>query len=198
MHPNVKSAILELKFGKFILITDDHDRENEADLCCLAELVTTEHVNFMINHARGLMTVPLSFEKAKEIGLPLMVQENVNTLKTAFTLTIDAKEGITSGISSRDRAYTVKLLTAENISIKNFETPGHVFPLIAHPELLAKRQGHTEAAIEMAKLSNAKPVMVICETLNDSGEPLRGKELVDFANKHQIRVISIDEIQKSL
>lgn len=198
MHPNIKMALEELKLGKFILITDDHDRENEADLCCLAELVTTEHVNFMINHARGLMCVPLSFEKALEIGLPLMVKENAETLKTAFTLTIDAKTGISSGISSRDRAYTVKLLTKENVTIKEFETPGHVFPLIAHPKLLEKRQGHTEAAVEMAILANAQPITVICETLNDSGEPLRGEELLKFAQNHQIRIVSISEILSSL
>lgn len=198
MHPNIKMALEDLKKGKFILITDDHDREDEADLCCLADLVTTAHVNFMINHARGLMCVPVSFEKAQEIGLPLMVAANTGTLKTAFTITIDAKTGISSGISSRDRAYTIKLLTKKAVTINEFETPGHVFPLIAHPELLKKRKGHTEAAVEMAILAGSRPITVICETLNQEGEPLRGSELVEFAKNHQIRVVSINEIISSL
>lgn len=190
----IQEKITHLKNGGFLLVTDDHDRENEADLLCVGEMITQEKINFMITHAKGLICVPISDSWAKEKNLNLMVKENENTLQTAFTVTLDAKEGITSGISSRDRAYTIKLLAQKESTESDFIRPGHIFPLIANSDGLRVRLGHTEASIELMNLCDVNPVAVICETLDEAGDALKGEKLKEFSQDHQIPILSIREI----
>lgn len=194
MFISLEQALENLKSGKMILLADEKDRENEADLICSADLLNVNHLNFMINYAKGLVCVPLSETLAQKIGLELMIKENQGTLKTAFTVSIDAKQGITSGISSRDRVATIKTLLQPNVTINDFEIPGHVFPLIAHKDGLNIRKGHTEAAVKLMELINHSPVAVICETLDENGEPLRGQSLMDFSLKHGIGILKISEL----
>jgi 3,4-dihydroxy 2-butanone 4-phosphate synthase/GTP cyclohydrolase II len=195
---SIQSILNDLKKGKFVLVCDEVDRENEADLVMAAEFVTNEKVNFMINHGRGLICVPMSQSTAERLELPLMIREHVGTLETAFTVSVDAKFGIGSGISSLDRATTIRLLSNKNSSPQDFHKPGHIFPLIAHVEGLKKRKGHTEAAVELMKLSGLQPVAVLCETLNEEGIPLKGEALIDFAERHYLKITSIVELMKSL
>lgn len=187
--------LTDLKSGKFVLVTDDSNRENEADLLMAAEFVTPEKISFLINHARGLITNPISKKIARSLGLGLMVPENESTQMTAFTVSIDAIEGTHSGISSKDRSITMKLLSNPNAEPTDFERPGHVFPLIAHEDGVLARAGHTEAAIDLLRMSNLVEVAVLCETLNSNGEALRGNELLDFSKLHQIKIISVEEIK---
>jgi 3,4-dihydroxy 2-butanone 4-phosphate synthase/GTP cyclohydrolase II len=188
-------AILEdLKNGHLVLVTDDHQRENEADLLLAAEFVTVDKINFFFNHARGLITTPISSTISKKLNLPLMVSENEGSLKTAFTVSIDAIAGTHSGISSADRALTIKKLSDPKALSSDFDRPGHVFPLIAHDEGVKRRPGHTEAAIDLMKLAGLNQVAVLCETLNENGEALRGQELQAFADLFKIKIISIKEI----
>lgn len=190
-------AIEDLKAGKFVLICDDIDRENEADLVMAASKVEATHVNFMINHAKGLICVPMTPERAKELKLDLMVTQNNGTLNTAFTVTVDAAKGIGSGISSKDRAHTIKCLALDECTAQDFERPGHIFPLIAHAGGLKARRGHTEASVELLKMADLTPVAVICETLDEEGNPLKGKTLLEFAQSHNIKIISIAQILES-
>lgn len=194
----IQDIIDDLKAGKFVLVTDSHDRENEADLLMAAEFVTKEHINFLINHARGLITNPISLEISKELNLPLMVKENIGTEFTAFTVSVDLIEGTHTGISSTDRAMTMRHFTKGQARAEHFERPGHVFPLIAHHLGVKGREGHTEAAIDLLKLSGLSLVAVLCETLNQEGDALVADELVAFSNAHKIKMISIDEIKNYL
>ena len=194
----INNILEEIKKGRCILICDQHDREDEADLFMAAEFIDTDKVNFFLNHARGLITHPITEVVAKKINLPLMVIENAGSLSTAFTVSIDASTGIASGISSMDRAVTIKKLSDPTSTSVDFVKPGHVFPLIAHPDGLNARMGHTEAAIELLNLAGLYPVGVLCETLNKNGEPLRKNELLEFANSHHLQMISIVEIKEYL
>jgi 3,4-dihydroxy 2-butanone 4-phosphate synthase/GTP cyclohydrolase II len=189
------AAILsDLKAGHLVLVTDSHEREDEADLLMAAEFVTTEKINFCLNHARGLITNPISSAIAKKLDLPLMVPANAGTLQTAFTVSIDAIEGTHTGISSKDRAHTIKKMSDLKSAPADFERPGHVFPLIAHDKGVLVREGHTEAAIELLNLAGLQPVALLCETLNESGEALKGEELIAFAKTFKIKIVSIEEI----
>lgn len=194
MNETLKKAVAALQAGKFVLVCDAKDREDEADLITAAQFVDSSHVNFMINHGRGLICVPLTKQKAKELNLDLMVKKNEGTMEVAFTVSVDAKVGTHTGISSKDRARTISLLSESNSRESDFVTPGHVFPLIAHPGGVLSRPGHTEAAVELVTLAGLNPIAVLCETLNAEGEPLKGKSLMDFAQTWNIPVISIEEI----
>ena len=194
----INKILDEIKKGHCVLICDDHDREDEADLFMAAEFIDVDKINFFLNQARGLITHPISEEVAQKIKLPLMVLENAGSLSTAFTVSIDASFGITSGISSKDRAYTIKKLSDPKSIPSDFIKPGHVFPLIAHSEGFNARLGHTEAAIELLKLADLYPVGVLCETLNQDGMPLRKQELMEFAKLHKLQMISIEEIKNYL
>lgn len=196
MEENLKLILDDLKAGHVVLVTDCHDREDEADLLMAAEFITKEKINFFLNHARGLITNPLTSDIAKKLGLPLMVQENAGTLQTAFTVSIDAVSGTHTGISSHDRAVTIKKMSDQKASAADFERPGHVFPLIAHEQGVLAREGHTEAAIDLMKMAGLYPVAVLCETLNENGEALKGEELLEFARIFKIKIVSIDEIKK--
>lgn len=195
MMEKLKGIIDDLKAGQLVLVTDRHDREDEADLLMAAEFITVEKMNFFLNYARGLITNPITSEIAKKLALPLMVPENAGTLQTAFTVSIDAVEGTHTGISSRDRMLTIKKLSSSLAVASDFERPGHVFPLIAHDEGVLVREGHTEAGVDLLKLAGLYPVAVLCETLNENGEALRGEELLEFSRKFKIKIISVEEIK---
>lgn len=187
----IEKALEDIKAGKFVLVCDDKERENEADLIMSAEFVDVSHVNFMINHGKGLICAPMSKARAQELELPLMVKEHEGTMETAFTLSVDAKEGTHTGISSHDRAITLKALSDKTKVASDFARPGHIFPLIAWEGGVLKRNGHTEAAVDLMELSGLSPVAVICETLDEEGNPLKGETLEKYAQKHGIKIISI-------
>lgn len=194
----IEAVLKDLKEGAFVLVSDDHDREDEADLLLAAEFITVEKVNFLLNHAKGLITTPISSAISKQLNLPLMIPENTGTKQTAFTISIDAIVGIHSGISSFDRCNTIKKLSAPEALASDFERPGHVFPLIANDKGVLVRSGHTEAAIDLMKLAGLNQVAVLCETLNNDGNTLKGEELTAFAELFKIKIISIDEIRNYL
>lgn len=194
MSHSIDQAILALKSGKFILVSDDHSREDEADLIMAAQFVTKEHVNFMINNGRGLICVPLSSETAKRLELPLMVHEHEGTYETAFTISVDVKKGTHTGISSYDRALTISALGSLEASPSDFVRPGHIFPLIAWDEGVLVRPGHTEASVDLMKIAGLNPVAVLCETLSSDGVPLKGQDLIDFSKLFHIPIISIVDL----
>lgn len=196
--PNIDAILADLKAGHLVLVTDDHAREDEADLLMAAEFVTVEKINFLFNHARGLITNPISSNIARNLKLPLMVPDNAGTMMTAFTVSVDAILGTHTGISSTDRTLTIKALSNPDARASDFERPGHVFPLIANDGGVLVRPGHTEAAIDLLKLAGLQLVAILCETLNSSGNALKGEELLEFAKTFKIKIVSINEIQQYL
>lgn len=193
MFDNVEDAIQELKSGKPIIVVDDENRENEGDLVAISEYLTGETINFMATHARGLICAPISSEIAQQFGLKLMT-ETGDKYKTAFTVSIDHASS-TTGISAFERADTIKALINET-SPTAFVQPGHVFPLIAKDNGVLERIGHTEACVDLAKLSGAKPAGAICEIMNDDGTMARRDDLYQFKRKHGLLMITIDELVK--
>lgn len=191
---SIENALLDLQAGKMIIVVDDEDRENEGDFVMAAEAVTPEAINFMASVGRGLICTPLSSELAQKFDLPLQVQTNTASLGTAFTITIDAKEKISTGISAQDRSHTIKLLTQATTKSTDFARPGHIFPLIAKDAGVLERPGHTEAAVDLAKLAGFSPVGVICEIMNSDGSMARFPELCEMADKHQVKMISIADL----
>ena len=191
----IEAVLNDLRAGHLVLVTDDHNREDEADLLLAAQFITLEKINFFLNHARGLITNPISSEISKKLDLPLMVPSNEGTMNTAFTVSLDAINGTHSGISSHDRAITIKKLSDAYSVPQDFSRPGHVFPLIAHDNGVLARPGHTEAAIDLMELAGLNQVAVLCETLNMEGNPLRGQELIDFAKTFKILIVSIKELK---
>lgn len=190
----IESALNDLRLGKMIIVVDDEDRENEGDFVMAADMITPEAVTFMATIGRGLICTPLSSELAKKFDLKRQVETNTASLGTAFTVTIDAKEKISTGISSSDRSYTIKLLTDKNTVADDFVRPGHIFPLIAKDGGVIERNGHTEAAVDLARMSGFSPVGVICEIMNPDGTMSRFAELCDLADKHDIKMISIADL----
>lgn len=174
-----------------VIVTDDEDRENEGDLLCAAERITPEIVNFMATHGRGLICAPLSPEIAQRLELREMVQRNKEAFSTNFTVSVDAASGISTGISAADRARTIQLLAEPKTQVGDLVQPGHIFPLIAKPGGVLRRAGHTEAAVDLARLSGLQPAGVICEIMNKKGEMARLPELITFAKKHKLRVCTI-------
>lgn len=191
---SVKKAIEQLKNKGFILVCDDETRENEADLIMAAQFVETEHVNFMINNGRGLICAPLSKEIATRLALPLMIGEHAGSLETAFTVSVDYKLGTSSGISSRDRALTIKALSNSETKASDYSRPGHIFPLIAWDEGVLVRPGHTEAAIDFMKLAGLTCAAVLCETLSSDGIALKGDLLAEFSKHWNIPIVSITDL----
>lgn len=189
----IKEAVEHLKKGQLIIVVDDDNREAEGDLIGLASLATSETVNFMTINARGLICVPLSKEKAERLKLAEMSDENTDIYSTAFTISVDHKETST-GISAHDRALTIKALAMETSVASDFNRPGHIFPLIANDGGVLKRRGHTEAAIDLAKLANAEEVTYICEILNEDGTMARRPELEQLAKKWQMPMITVEEL----
>lgn len=192
----IENAILDLKLGKMIIVVDDEDRENEGDFVMAADLITPEAVNFMATVGRGLICTPLTTELAKKFDLPLQVQTNTASLGTAFTVTIDAKDKISTGISASDRSHTIKLLTDEKTTANDFVKPGHIFPLIAKDGGVLERPGHTEASVDLCKAAGLNPVSVICEIMNPDGSMARFADLCELADKHNLKMISIADLVK--
>lgn len=196
MFCKVEEAVEEIKQGKLIIVVDDEDRENEGDFICSAEYVTPDIINFMVTHGRGMVCVALSGSRLDELGLPLMVDSNSALHGTQFTVTVDAIEGTTTGISAADRALTIKKLTDKNSRVDDFAKPGHIFPLRAFDEGVLRRAGHTEAAADLCKLAKLKPAGVLCEILKDNGEMARVPELLKLAEKHNLKVLTVQDLIK--
>lgn len=190
----IEDAIKAIKNGEIIIVVDSKDRENEGDLICSAEDITADKINFMIKEGRGLLCAPLSYDKAKKLKLPLMVENNEEFTRCNFTVTIDAKKGVTTGISASDRAITIKTLSNTNAKSGDFSKPGHVFPLISKAGGVLVRAGHTEAAIDLMNLAGKKPCAAICEIMRDDGEMARQEDLIAFAKKHKLTLISIADL----
>jgi 3,4-dihydroxy 2-butanone 4-phosphate synthase/GTP cyclohydrolase II len=187
----IEDVLRDLRAGKMIIVTDDEDRENEGDLIMAAEKITPEAINFILTHARGMICVPITEERANALGLDRMVRENRETHKTDFTVTVDAASGISTGISAVDRARTIKILADPKSRPGDLVQPGHVNPLRAKPGGVLRRAGHTEAGVDLARLAGLQPAAVICEVMNPDGTMARLSELFAFKKKHRLRIISI-------
>lgn len=196
MFCSVEEAIDEIKNGKVIIVVDDEDRENEGDFICAAEYVTPDIVNFMVTHGRGMLCVALNGKRLDELNLPLMVESNSALHGTQFTVTIDAIEGTTTGISAADRAHTIKKLIDPKSTANDFAKPGHIFPLRAFEEGVLRRAGHTEAAVDLCKLANLNPAGVLCEILKENGEMARVPELMEIANRFNLKIVTVQELIK--
>ena len=190
----IEEIIEDIKNAKIVIVADDPTRENEADLVAAAELITPESVAFMANFGRGLICTPITPEKADHLDLPQMARQNREALKTAFTVSIDAVHGITTGISAADRALTIKLITEENSSANDFVQPGHVFPLVANPAGVLRRAGHTEAAVDLAKLAGLQPAGVICEIMHADGTMAQVGDLGDYQKEHKLKACTIAQL----
>jgi len=192
---NLQKALDAYKNGDLIIVTDDADRENEGDLMLLAEKATPEKVAFMVRHTTGILCVALTQERARTLRLPLMVEENQDSKKTAFTVSVDYKVGLTTGVSATERSNTVRALADDTVTHSDFIRPGHIFPLIADIGGLEARGGHTEAGVALSQLVDAQPVCLLSEIVNDDGSMARGESLVAFATQHSIPMISVDELK---
>jgi 3,4-dihydroxy 2-butanone 4-phosphate synthase/GTP cyclohydrolase II len=191
---SVESAIAAIRAGEMVVVVDDDDRENEGDLIAVASKMTPEQMAFMIRHCCGIVCAPMSEGTARRLKLDPMVASNDAPLGTAFTVTIDYKEGLTTGISAKERCATVHALANDNVQANDFVRPGHVFPLIAKRGGVLMRSGHTEAAVDLARLAGQPPVGVICELVNDDGSVKRGSEVLGFARKHGFKIISVADL----
>lgn len=190
----VEEALEDLKIGKPVVVVDDEDRENEGDLVLPAQVATYEWLNFIINQARGLMCVPVSVEVAQRLQLDPMTARNTDHHGTAFTISVDAAEGTTTGISTGDRLKTVLDLADPTKKAEDFLRPGHMFPLIAKKGGVLERRGHTEAAVDLAKLCGFESVGVIMEILNQDGTMARRDDLFEFCEEHNLKIITVDEL----
>jgi 3,4-dihydroxy 2-butanone 4-phosphate synthase/GTP cyclohydrolase II len=191
---SIEEAIKDLKKGKMIVVVDDPSRENEGDLIAPASGITAEKVNFMAKHGRGLICVPMEEKIAEKLGLHLMAHAPQDPFKTAWSVSVDAKKGVTTGISAHDRAKTIKLLAYHRSTGKDFVKPGHVFPLRARDGGVLVRAGHTEACVDLMKLSGHPPVGVICEIMNEDGTMARMPDLTRFAKKHKLKICAIEDL----
>lgn len=200
MFCTVEEAIEEIQQKRILIIQDHDNREDEGDLFIPAKYATSEIINFMITYGKGLVCVPITQEKAQQFNLPLMIseQENQEYTKCNFTVSVDAKDGIGSGISAFDRARTIQILSNPASQADDLVRPGHVFPLIVKEGLLAERKGHTEAAIELSILANLDPSGVICEIIGNDGQMLRGEGLKQFALKHNLKILTIETLVKNI
>lgn len=191
----IEEAIEAIRNGKIIIVVDDEDRENEGDFLCAAEKTTPEMINFMATHGRGLICAPLTESRCKELDLKSMVTNNTDHLETAFTVSVDLKgNGVTTGISAADRSKTVLALIDGDTKAFDLARPGHIFPLIAKQGGVLRRTGHTEAAIDFARLAGFKPAGVICEIMNEDGSMARLPELVEVAKKFDLKLVSIEDL----
>jgi len=192
-HP-IEDALEDIRRGKMVIVVDDEDRENEGDLVMAAELARPEDINFMITHARGLLCVPITLEQARRLKLDLMVRESSDPHGTAFTVSVDAREGTTTGISAAERALTARVLANPDSKPEDLRRPGHVFPLAAKKGGVLKRAGHTEAAVDMARMAGLHPAGAICEIMNEDGSMARLPQLLEFAERHHLRIVSIEDL----
>ena len=192
----VEQAIKAVKEGRLIIITDDEDRENEGDLMVAAEKVTPDIINFMAKYGRGLICLPLTKKKLKELDLPLMVVDNTASFKTAFTISIDAKEGVTTGISAHDRSHTIQVAIQDGTKPTDLARPGHIFPLEANGGGVLERAGQTEASIDVARMAGLKHAAVICEIMNEDGTMARLPQLEKYSQTYDIPILTIADLIK--
>ena len=196
MFNTITEVIEDLKQAKMVIVVDDESRENEGDLTIIAETITPDTINFMLSHARGIICLTITEEHAKQIGLKHMVSENTSSFQTPFTITIDAKEGITTGVSTKDRATTILKAISDDCIPSDLDRPGHVFPLMAKKGGVLARAGHTEGAVDLARLAGMHPSAVICELMNEDGTMSKLPELLKFAEKHDLKICTIADIIK--
>jgi 3,4-dihydroxy 2-butanone 4-phosphate synthase / GTP cyclohydrolase II len=190
----IEEALIDIRKGKIVILVDDEDRENEGDLCLAAEKVTPQAINFMAKYGRGLICLSLTEEKVKELNLPLMVTDNTSSFKTAFTVSIEAKKGVTTGISAADRATTVLAAITDNAKPEDLARPGHIFPLQAKKGGVLVRTGQTEGSVDLARLAGLKPYGVICEVMNEDGTMARMPDLQIFAKNHNLKIVTIADL----
>ena len=194
LFADVPSVLEEMQAGRMIVVVDDEDRENEGDIILAAEKVTADAINFMATHARGLICLSLTEERADHLRLPAMVRRNTESMGTAFTESIDAREGIATGISTHDRAHTIRAAISPATSADDLLRPGHVFPLRARKGGVLARTGHTEASVDLAEMAGLTPAAVICEIMNHDGTMARLPDLARFCRIHGLKMITIAEI----
>ncbi len=190
----IEDAIEDIRQGKMVILVDDEDRENEGDLTLAAEMVTPEAINFMAKHGRGLICLTMTAERCDQLRLPLMVSSNTSSFGTAFTVSIEAKKGVTTGISAADRAHTILTAVADSCKPEDLARPGHIFPLRAKPGGVLVRAGQTEGSVDMARLACLKPAGVICEIMNDDGTMARMPQLKKFAREHGLKICTIADL----
>jgi 3,4-dihydroxy 2-butanone 4-phosphate synthase/GTP cyclohydrolase II len=191
---SVEQAIADIAAGRFVIVVDDEDRENEGDLTMAAEKVTPEAINFMARHGRGLICLPLTQERLEELGIPQMVRNNTSPQGTAFGVSIEARRNVSTGISAADRAHTVRVAIDPRTRPEDLTRPGHMFPLRAQSGGVLKRAGQTEAAVDLARMAGLYPAGVICEIMNEDGTMARVPDLVEFSDRHGIRMISVADL----
>ena len=191
---SIDSVTEDLRRGKMVIVVDDADRENEGDLIIAAQCISAETVNFMAKHGRGLICVPTTSERLQQLGIERMVQQNRETFKTDFQVSVDAARRITTGISAGDRAETIRVMAEPTAVPEDLVQPGHVFPLRARPGGVLQRAGHTEAAVDLVKLAGFRPIGVICEIMSDDGSMARLPELKKFARQHRLKICTIADL----
>lgn len=187
----IEEIIEEIRQGNMVIMMDDEDRENEGDLIMAAEKVTPMHINFMIRFARGLVCLPLTPEHCQRLNLPLMAAQNRSQFSTNFTVSIEAANGVTTGISAHDRAHTIRTAVSPQVKSEDIVQPGHIFPIMAKSQGVLERAGHTEASVDLARLAGFQPAAVICEILNEDGTMARRPQLELFAKEHQLKIGTI-------
>jgi 3,4-dihydroxy 2-butanone 4-phosphate synthase/GTP cyclohydrolase II len=190
----VQEIVADLRAGKMVILVDEEDRENEGDLVLAAEHVTLGAINFMVTHARGLVCLTLTEDRCRQLGLWQMARDNKSPHNTAFTVSIEAAEGVTTGISAHDRAHTVRVAVSPNAKPGDIVQPGHVFPIMARSGGVLIRAGHTEAGCDLAQIAGLEPAAVICEIMNDDGSMARLPQLLEFAEKHQLKIGTIRDL----
>ena len=193
---SIEEALAEIRAGRFVVVADDEDRENEGDLICAAEKITPEMVNFMLVHARGVLCVPLPLSRCRELELEPQVQKNTSLLGTPFTVTVDKLEGCTTGVSAVERAATIRALADPASVPGTFGRPGHINPLYAQDRGVLARRGHTEAAVDLCRLAGLQPAGVLMEIMNDDGTMARMPQLQEYALRHGLCLITIDELAR--
>jgi len=190
----VEEAIEEIRAGRFVVVVDDEDRENEGDLTIAAQFATPEAVNFMVTHARGLVCLCLTEERCDELGLRQMTDQNETPFGTAFTVSVEAREGVTTGISAQDRAHTIQVAVDPSSAPRDLVQPGHVFPLRARRGGVLQRSGQTEAAVDLARLAGLIPAGVVCEIMKDDGSMARVPDLIEYCDQHELKMITVADL----
>ncbi|HAM51665.1 MAG TPA: bifunctional 3,4-dihydroxy-2-butanone-4-phosphate synthase/GTP cyclohydrolase II [Nitrospiraceae bacterium] len=190
----IDEAIEDIAKGRMVILVDDEDRENEGDLCMAAEKVTSAAINFMAKYGRGLICLSLSPQRVEELGLPMMTDENTSQFGTAFTVSIEAKKGVTTGISAADRATTILTAIDPKTRPEDLARPGHIFPLRAKPGGVLQRAGQTEGSVDLARFAGLSPAGVICEIMSDDGTMARVPELMEFASRHALRIVTVKDL----
>jgi len=190
----VVAALDDIRKGKMVILVDDEDRENEGDVCMAAEKATAETINFMARHARGLVCLSLTEDRIRQLDLPMMVDDNRSSRSTAFTISIEARRGVTTGISAADRAHTILTAVADEAVPADLVSPGHVFPLKAVAGGVLQRTGHTEGSVDLSRLAGLKPASVICEIMKDDGTMARLPDLIAFGREHDIKIVTIKDL----